>query len=170
MTRSRLGDERGFLERVFDLDELAAYGADWQVHQVNRTVTREAGTLRGLHLQLPPNAESKLVSCLHGRVFDVAVDLRVESPTFLEWFGCELSAANGRAMLIPEGCAHGIQTLEDDCEVLYLHSSGFAPDAEAGLDPRNDSIGIPWPLPISNISKRDAAERTDSRFFEGVKW
>lgn len=170
LTRSKLGDDRGFLERLFDMEEFTHGSADLQVQQVNRTVTRSAGTVRGLHLQLPPNSETKLISCLHGRVFDVAVDLRGDSPTFLKWFGCELSESNGRALLIPDGCAHGIQTLENNCQVLYLHSAPYSPDSEAGLDPRNPTVGITWPRPVSSISERDAGELTDPEFFKGVNW
>ena len=170
LTRSRHGDHRGYLERLYDAEELAELTGDLQVQQVNRTVTKTAGTVRGLHLQLPPHSESKLVSCLQGSAFDVAVDLRGDSPTFLQWFGCKLSDSNGRALLIPEGCAHGIQTLADDCQVLYLHTAPYSPQSEAGLDPRNAAVGITWPRSISSISDRDASEQTDPAFFKGVHW
>jgi dTDP-4-dehydrorhamnose 3,5-epimerase len=170
LTRSRRGDERGYLERLFDAHEIAPLLDGGLVNQVNRTVTRSAGTVRGLHLQLPPHADMKLVSCLQGSVFDVAVDLRCASPTFLKWYGCELSESNGRALFIPEGCAHGIQTLENDCQVLYLHTSAYSPESEAGLNPRIPAVGIAWPLPISSISERDSAEQTQPEFFKGVNW
>ena len=170
VTRSRFTDDRGYLERLFDRDSLASLLNDRQIQQVNRTYTAKSGTVRGLHLQLPPKAEWKIVSCLRGAVFDVAVDLRRESATFLEWFGCELSFENARALMIPPGCAHGIQTLEADCEVFYMHTEAYAPDLEAGLNPENPTVGIQWPLPITSISERDLSEQTQPEFFMGVAW
>ena len=129
--RMRLGDARGFLARVFCADELARVGWQKPIAQLNHSYTAARGTVRGMHYQRPPHAEMKLVSCLRGAVWDVAVDLRRESPTFLGWHAEELSADNGRALLIPEGFAHGFQTLSDDVELLYCHSAPHAPAAEA---------------------------------------
>ena len=170
LTRTRVGDDRGHLERLFDAHELSPFLAGEQVVQVNRTMTVHAGTVRGLHLQLPPHAETKIVSCLRGRVFDVAVDLRSTSPTYRQWFGCELSAQNGRALLIPRGCAHGVQTLDDESEVLYVHTAPYVAASEAGLNPLDEMLAIDWPMPVSNISRRDAAECRDAASFAGVEW
>ena len=149
-------DGRGFLERVFCTSELS----EWQkrpVVQINRTLTEEKGTLRGMHFQKPPFAECKYVSCLAGAVYDVAVDLRVGSTTFGKWFGLELKSEDHNALLIPEGFAHGFQALTDDVEMLYLHSAAYAPDAEGGLNALDPELGIDWPMPPSNQSTRDAS-------------
>lgn len=166
--RQRIGDARGFLSRIFCADELREAGFVLPVAQINHTLTETAGTVRGLHYQLPPHAEDKLVTCIRGRVFDVAVDLRAGSPTFLRWHAEELSADNGRALLIPQGCAHGFQALEDGCELLYLHSRAYAPDAEAGLSPLDPSLGIAWPLAVTTISARDAGHPVIQEDFTGV--
>ena len=154
--RQRLGDSRGFLSRLFCADELAAAGWTVPIAQINHTFTARSGTVRGLHYQRPPHVEAKLVSCLRGEVWDVAVDLRTGSPTFLRWHAERLSADNGCALLIPPGFAHGFQALSDDVELLYCHSAAFAPQAEAGLHPQDERLGITWPLPISELSARDA--------------
>jgi dTDP-4-dehydrorhamnose 3,5-epimerase len=170
LKRQRRGDERGFLERLFDHEELREVLGDLEVRQINRTVTRLPGTVRGMHLQLPPNAEVKLVTCLRGSVWDVAVDLRNGSPTFGKWVGAELSETNGEALLVPEGCAHGLQTLVADCEMLYVHTAPHAPESEAGINPRNPEVAIDWPMAVTSISDRDASERTVPDHFRGVHW
>ncbi len=157
LTRARRADERGFLERLFDDTQLQPVLAGRRIGQINRTNTRKAGTVRGLHLQLPPAAELKIVSCLRGSVFDVAVDLRPESPTFGTWFGCELTSDNGCALVIPEGCAHGVQALEDDCDLLYVHTAPYLPGAESGLDPLDPNVGIAWPMEPTGLSARDVS-------------
>ena len=151
------GDARGSLTRLFCSDELAAAGWHGPVAQVNHTVTVARGTVRGLHFQHPPHAETKLVSCLRGEVWDVAVDLRAGSPTLLRWFAERLSADNHRALLIPPGFAHGFQTLTDNVEMLYLHSAAYAPDAEDGLNPLDPRLAIAWPQPPLHLSPRDTA-------------
>lgn len=169
-TRCRVEDERGWFERLFDLNEMSRALNVSKVHQVNRAVTEEAGTVRGLHFQLPPNAETKIVTCLRGRVFDVAVDLRPSSPTYLHWFGYELDPENFSALVIPKGCAHGIQALVDASEVLYIHTAPYDPSSEAGLSPLDPVIGINWPLPVSNMSARDSTEARRPQVYEGVQW
>jgi len=156
VTRLRREDERGFFSRFFCAEELASAGFSLPVAQMNHTFTRHRGTVRGLHFQHPPHAEDKFVSCLRGEVFDVAVDLRRSSPTFLEWHGEVLSAANGRSMLIPQGFAHGFQALQDDCELLYLHSRPYSAAAEGGLRATDPGLNVAWPLPQSTLSERDA--------------
>lgn len=167
--RQRQGDARGFLSRLFCAEELTAAGWSGPVAQINHTGTTRAGTVRGLHYQQPPHAEVKLVSCVRGRVWDVAVDLRAGSPTFLQWHGEELSADNGCALLIPQGFAHGFQTLCDGVELLYCHSEFHAPQAEAGLHPRDPRLAIAWPLPVQGLSPRDAARTWLDETFEGVE-
>lgn len=166
--RQRLGDVRGSLTRLFCADELVAAGWHGPIAQINLTHTVAAGTVRGMHAQHPPHAEIKLVSCLRGEVFDVAVDLRRSSPTFLHWHGEILSAANQRALLIPRGFAHGFQALTADVELLYCHSDAHAPGAEFGLHPQDARLAIGWPLPVSGLSARDAAHAPIDDQFEGL--
>lgn len=155
--RQRLGDERGFLSRLFCAEELAAAGWHKPIAQINHTWTRIKGTVRGMHFQRPPHAEMKLVSCVRGAVWDVALDLRAGSPTFLQWHAVELSADNARALLIPEGFAHGFQALSEDCELLYLHSAPYAAQAEGGISATDPALAIEWPLPLALQSERDRA-------------
>lgn len=156
LRRDRISDARGYLERMFCIEELLIHGWHGAVAQANRTLTANAGTVRGLHYQCGIHAETKLVTCLAGRVFDVAVDLRDGTETFGRYISCTLDADAGNALLIPEGCAHGFQTLTDDCEMLYFHSRPYAPDHEAGINARDNDIGIDWPLQFSDRSPRDA--------------
>jgi len=154
--RQRLGDNRGFMSRLFCAVELAEAGWKKHIAQINHTYTSRRGTVRGMHFQHPPHAEMKLVNCIQGRVWDVAVDLRADSATFLHWHGEELSAENNRALLIPEGFAHGFQALTGDVELLYCHSAAYHVEAEAGLNPRDPELAINWPLNITELSERDA--------------
>lgn len=155
--RQRAEDERGWFSRFFCSEELDLFGVDGGIAQINQTLTRAAGTVRGFHFQRAPYAETKLVSCIRGEVFDVAVDLRPDSPTFMKWHGALLSADDGRALLIPAGFAHGFQTLVPDCELLYLHDIPYAPDAEGGVNPLDSQLAVDWPLPITLLSDRDRA-------------
>lgn len=166
--RTAIGDERGFLSRMFCAEELRAAGWVRPISQINHSLTKVAGTVRGMHFQYPPKAEAKLVSCVRGAVWDVAVDLRKDSPTFLRWHAEELSAANRRALLIPPGFAHGFQSLEPDCELLYLHSEPYDPALEGTLNPRDPALGIAWPLEIAVISDKDAQRPMISYDFQGV--
>jgi dTDP-4-dehydrorhamnose 3,5-epimerase len=167
--RHPLGDSRGFLARVFCAGELKAAGWRLPIAQINHTYTARRGTVRGLHFQRPPHAEVKLVSCLRGEVWDVAVDLRVDSPTFLQWHAERLSATNGRALLIPEGFAHGFQAVSDDVELLYCHSAAYVAEAEAGLHPLDPRLDIRWPLAVAQLSPRDAGHPFIKPGFEGVR-
>ena len=153
--RQPIGDDRGFLCRLFCSEELASVGWQKPIAQINHTLTAKQGTIRGLHFQIAPHPEKKLVSCLKGRVWDVAIDLRDDSPTRYHWHAEELSADNHKAMLIPEGFAHGFQSLDDGCELLYCHSAHFHPESERGLRFDDPWLGIAWPLPLSEISDRD---------------
>ncbi len=167
ITRLPIGDARGFLERSFCAEDLKVAGWDEPIAQINRTYTAERGTLRGMHYQKPPHAEMKIVSCLRGSVLDVAVDLREGSPTFLQHFAIELGDDDS-SLLIPEGCAHGFQTLSKDVEMMYFHSSAYAPDFEDSVNPHDPKIGIKWPLPVSVISQRDKDKAFLDDGFKGI--
>ena len=134
---------------------MAENGLDAHVVQVNLSFNEERGTLRGMHYQRAPHEESKLVRCIRGSIFDVVVDLRKESPTYLKWFGTTLSADNRRALVVPKGFAHGYQTLEDHSEVLYLVSQYYEPGAGGGARYDDPLVGIEWPLAAANISEQD---------------
>jgi dTDP-4-dehydrorhamnose 3,5-epimerase len=166
--RQRLGDARGSLTRMFCADELRAAGWTKPIAQINHTVTAQAGTVRGLHCQHPPHAEDKLVSCIRGEVWDVAVDLRAGSPTFLHWQAELLSADNGVALLIPEGFAHGFQALTNNVEMLYCHSHQHVLQAELGVHALDPRLGITWPLPVIGLSERDASHALIGDDFAGV--
>jgi dTDP-4-dehydrorhamnose 3,5-epimerase len=140
-----LEDERGFFARTFSTEEFAARGLDSRVDQCSISYNARAGTLRGMHYQAAPHGEAKLVRCTRGTIYDVAVDLRPESPTYLHWAGAELSAGNRRALFVPEGCAHGFQTLLDGAEVLYQISTPYVPDAARGVRWDDPAFGIEWP-------------------------
>jgi dTDP-4-dehydrorhamnose 3,5-epimerase len=166
--RQRLDDARGFLSRLFCSEELGAAGWTKPIVQINHSCTFRRGTVRGLHFQWPPHAEMKLVSCIRGEVWDVAVDVRAGSETFLQWHAEHLSADNGRALLIPEGFAHGFQALTDDVELLYCHSAAYAAAAEAGLNATDPRLAITWPLPIAERSPRDAQHPMLNEQFAGL--
>lgn len=168
ITRKQMGDHRGFLSRIFCTDELRE--ASWMapIAQINHTYTQKKGTVRGLHFQYAPHQEMKLVSCLQGEIYDVAVDIRKDSPTFLQWFGVRLSAKNNQALLIPEGFAHGFQTLAEDVALLYCHSKPHASQAEGGLHPEDTSLNISWPLSITALSDRDNNHKLITSEFKGI--
>lgn len=152
-----LADERGFFARTFCAGEFAQHGLNSQVIQCNVSYNRTAGTLRGMHYQVAPQAETKVVHCTAGAIYDVLVDLRPDSPTYCAWEGVELSAANRLALYIPEGLAHGFLTLTDDAEVFYLMGAAYAPECARGVRHDDSAFGIRWPAPVQVISKRDGA-------------
>ena len=166
--RRRIDDERGFLSRMYCHDEFLAAGVTSTLAQINHTLTRRRGTVRGMHFQWPPHGEVKLVSCIRGEVFDVAVDVRKGSPTFLAWHGEVLSAVNERSLLIPEGFAHGFQTLVDDSELIYLHTARYEPAAEGALNALDPQLAIAWPLPVDEMSPRDRQAAMLSDAFDGI--
>lgn len=168
LQRQPIGDHRGYLERIFCADELRAIIATRTIVQINHTYTAKRGTVRGLHFQYPPQAEMKMVSCLKGEIFDVAVDVRHGCPSFLQHHGEILSAANRKTLVIPEGFAHGFQALTDDCEMLYLHTAAYAPMSEGALNATDPRLAIPWPLPITEQSPRDLAHSMLATDFTGV--
>jgi dTDP-4-dehydrorhamnose 3,5-epimerase len=160
-------DDRGAFSRVFCEDEL--YNIfKFNIKQINHSVTKDKGTVRGLHFQYEPDAEVKMVKCIRGKVLDIVVDIRKDSPTFLQHFAIELSAQNQKMIYIPKGFAHGFQSLEDDTELLYLHSSIYTPNNEGALNIRDTTLNIQLPLDIINLSKRDETHRFLDNDFEGI--
>jgi dTDP-4-dehydrorhamnose 3,5-epimerase len=153
----RREDHRGHFARVFCAEEFAAHGLKPDVAQSSLSYNRKRGTLRGLHFQYPPAAETKYVRCTRGAILDVIVDLRPESATYLQHLAVTLSAENGRGLYIPKRFAHGFLTLEDHSEVSYLISEAHAPGAEGGLGYDDPALGLVWPLPIAVIAERDRA-------------
>jgi dTDP-4-dehydrorhamnose 3,5-epimerase len=149
------GDDRGFFARSWCSREFAAHGLADRVVQANVSYNRRRGTLRGMHWQEGAAAETKLVRCTSGALYDVIVDLRRDSPTFRRWIGVELTARNRLMLYVPEGFAHGFQTLEDDTEAFYQVSQYYTPGAERGLRHDDPAIGIAWPMPVAVISEKD---------------
>lgn len=150
-------DERGWFARALCQRELAENGVDFQVRQANRSFNQKAGTLRGFHFQFPPHAETKLLICVQGSLVDVVVDLRPESPTFLQHVSVELRSDLHLGVLIPQRCCHALQTLTDATEILYQMSTFYSPEAEFGLRWDDPQLGVSWPLEVSEISAKDAA-------------
>ena len=153
----RVADERGFFARAWCRREFVAHGVDDELVQVNLAFSHKRGTLRGLHFQAPPHAETKFVRCVRGAALVVAVDLRPDSPSYLKWTSLELSADNRLALLVPKGCAQGYQTLEGDTEMLYQMSAYYVPAAARGVRYDDPVFAIRWPLPPRALSPRDLA-------------
>jgi dTDP-4-dehydrorhamnose 3,5-epimerase len=156
LTQEPVQDTRGWFSRTYDRAELAQHGLEHEVVQASVSFNARRGTLRGLHLQRPPHEEAKLIRCLAGAVFDVAVDLRPGSPTHLSWVGVELSAERRNAIFIPKGLAHGFLTLADACELEYLISTPYTADASAGVRWDDPALAIEWPFEPVVLSERDA--------------
>lgn len=169
LERKPIGDHRGFLERMHCNQDLDGLLRSSTIVQINRTLTQQRGTVRGMHFQQAPHCEKKIISCLRGEIFDVAVDLRPESDTYLQWHGVTLSESNHRTFFIPEGFAHGFQTLTDDCELLYLHTAFYHADSEAGIDAMDPTLAIKWPLEISQRSDRDNHLPKLDNSFNGIQ-
>jgi len=168
ITLNPRGDNRGSFSRLYCAQELLSAGVDKSIVQINHSSTRLKGSIRGLHFQQAPAAETKIIRCLRGAVWDVAVDLRAGSPTFCRWQAFELRADHPQMIIIPEGFAHGFQTLTNDAELLYLHTAFYTPEKEGGfscLDPR---LSIQWPLPMTEQSVRDAALPNMPATFSGL--
>ncbi len=140
-----------------------------KIAQINHTYTNIAGTIRGMHYQNYPYCEVKMISCIRGAIWDVAVDIRKESPTYLKWYAEEISAKNGRALLLPEGVAHGYQALTDNVELIYFHSKPYMPGYEAGMHPMDPKLSIQWPLKNNSISTKDMGHAFINNNFEGIK-
>jgi dTDP-4-dehydrorhamnose 3,5-epimerase len=169
LQRKLISDDRGQFGRLFCTDDLKPFGWAKPVVQSNISITEGAGTVRGLHFQRPPHCEMKLVTCVEGSVYDVAVDIREKSKTFLQWFGTELSADNQKAMLIPEGFAHGFQCLSQRATLIYFHSAAFHAEAADGLHPGDPKLEIKWPQDIARLSEKDSSYAMITDTFKGVK-
>ncbi|MEL7040216.1 MAG: dTDP-4-dehydrorhamnose 3,5-epimerase [Pseudomonadota bacterium] len=163
----RRGDERGFFARTFCVEEFAAAGLPVQFVQQNMSFSAQQGTLRGMHWQKAPHGEDKLIRCLSGAIFDVILDLRPTSPSFLKWQGFVLNDTNKHQVLVPKGFAHGFQTLTPDVEVSYLVSHPYTPEAEAGMRWDDPAFAIEWPLDPTEVSEKDA-NWPDAKNFESL--
>lgn len=161
-------DDRGWFSRTFCKEEFKKINhyAEWV--QMNHSFTNHKGTIRGMHYQNQPHTEIKLVRCIAGAVYDVIIDLRKNSSTFLKWFGIELSAQNGKMIYVPQGFAHGFQTLTDNVELIYQHSSFYVPNVEGGIKYDDPTIKIDWPLELTNISERDKQHNLLTENFIGI--
>ena len=168
VTLTPFGDSRGWFARTYCKNEFAAIGHTKEWVQLNHSFTNVKGSIRGMHYQLPPFKEIKMVRCIVGVVFDVIIDLREGSPTFLQWFGTELSAANKKMLYIPEGFAHGFQTLAEDCELIYHHSEFYTQSYEAGIRYDDALININWPLAVTEMSDRDKSFSFITPDFKGI--
>ena len=162
-------DERGLFARTFCQKEFAKIGFHKQIVQINHSVTRQKGAIRGMHYQRPPACETKIIRCVQGKVFDVMVDLRAGSPTFMHWHSVELSKDNMRMVYIPEGFAHGFQALTDNAELIYHHSAFYSPENERGLRYDDPALAIRWPLPVSVISSKDQSSPLIDCNFKGIE-
>ncbi len=161
-------DERGWFARTYCKNEFAAIGHTQEWVQMNHSFTNDKGTVRGMHYQLPPFSEIKLVRCITGAIYDVIIDLRKGSATFLQWIGVELSAANKKMLYIPEGFAHGFQTLQDNTQLIYHHSQFYTPGVEAGIKYDDPAINIKWPEPVTILSTRDNEHPFLDKEFKGL--
>jgi|SRR5690606_10649594 len=162
------GDARGEFTRLYCDQRMQDAGVSKPVVQINHSFTRQKGAIRGLHFQWPPSAETKIIRCLRGAVWDVAVDLRAGSPTFLAWRACELTESNRRFVVIPEGFAHGFQALSDDAELIYLHTAPYTPEHEGGFHCFDERLAIAWPLPVTQQSPRDQGLPRIPEDFSGI--
>ncbi len=165
---SPVSDSRGWFARTYCKNEFAQIGHTKEWVQINHSFTAAPGSIRGMHYQLPPFTEIKMLRCIAGAVYDVIVDIRKDSPTFLRWFGTELSSANKKMLYIPAGFAHGFQTLRADSELIYHHSELYTPGAEAGLRYNDPALGIQWPLPTTELSERDKQHPLLNANFTGI--
>ena len=169
MTPNNHTDERGSFSRVFCRKEMSEI-FDESFAQVNHSITLRKGTVRGMHFQYPPNAEVKMVKCIKGSVFDVIVDIRKGSPTFLQWHGEVLSAENMKMLYIPKGFAHGFQTLEENSELFYFHSEFYTPGSEGSINVKEPRLNIQWPLKMTNISAKDEKAEYIDNSFQGITY
>jgi dTDP-4-dehydrorhamnose 3,5-epimerase len=169
ITPDLIEDERGFFSRVFCRREFEANGLNPNLVQCNISFNKQKGTLRGMHYQLPPHAETKLVRCTAGAIYDVIIDIRPGSPVFRQWFATELTSTNRHILYVPEGFAHGFQTLADNTEVYYQHSAFFSPGHQRGLRFDDPAFKIAWPLAVSAISDRDGNHALIDEHFAGMR-
>lgn len=167
--RTAMEDHRGFLSRLYCAEEFANAGIEKSIVQINHTLTEEKGSVRGLHFQHPPHTEMKFVSCVKGEIWDIAVDLRKNSSTFLQWHAEILTAKNRKSLLIPEGFAHGFQTLTNDCEIIYLHTSAYCGESEGALNIEDPVLKISWPQAITDVSQRDRSHPFIPDNYQGIE-
>ena len=164
-----LEDERGFFKRMFCEEELKPYVNGKSIVNVNLSMTKTKGTIRGIHFQHPPKAELKIIQCLQGNIWDVFVDVRKNSSTFLRWGAVELNPVMNNMLILPEGVAHGFQSLDDDCKILYMHTAHYDKSLEDGIRYSDPVLNIPWPLPVTSCSERDANHIfIDKETFKGI--
>ena len=168
ISKSKIHDDRGFFSKIYSKEFLLNIGFGDNILQINHTYTKYKGTIRGLHYQMQPFSESKIITCLKGEIFDVIVDLRIKSPTYLKWQSIILSEQNNDSILIPKGFAHGFQTLCNDCELLYLHDMPYRFDFENGIKFDDSTININWPIKITNLSERDKKLPNIKSNFKGI--
>jgi dTDP-4-dehydrorhamnose 3,5-epimerase len=161
-------DSRGFLNRLFCTNDFKEIGFNKSIIQMNHTLTKREGVVRGLHYQNIPHTEAKIVSCVSGEIFDVVVDIRKNSPTFLKWHSEILSSENNISIYIPEGFAHGFQSLSDNCNLIYMHSNFYSSNSEAALNALDPKLAISWPLVITEMSERDQEHPMISSRFKGI--
>ncbi len=162
-------DNRGFFERLFCKKELEQIACNKEIVQINHSLTKRRGAVRGMHFQYPPYAEIKMVKCITGKVFDVIIDIRKKSPDFLQWHGEIISAENMKIVYIPEGFAHGFQTLEENCELLYFHTGFYNKDYEGAIRYNDPLVGINWKLEITEMSERDRNHPLLDNNFRGIE-
>ena len=148
-------DERGYFTRVFCIEEFSKIGLNFEIVQINRSLNKKKGTIRGMHFQKSPKAEDKIVQCIKGAIYDVAIDLREDSPTYGQWVAEELTEGNKRMLLIPKGFAHGFQTLTDNCEILYFMSEFYSPEYAGGVRWNDPFFNIKWPIKNPFLLERD---------------
>jgi dTDP-4-dehydrorhamnose 3,5-epimerase len=164
----KIDDDRGFFARTYCKNQFRSISFEKEFVQFNHSFNSKRGTVRGMHFQSPPFAETKLIRCIQGSVLDVVVDLRIKSPTFLKYFEVELDSRDFKSVLIPEGFAHGFQTLEDNSALIYHHTEFYIPGADSGLRHDDPKLGIKWPLPIAKISEKDQSYGFVSDNFQGI--
>ncbi len=161
-------DNRGSLARVFCNDFFSQLGWNKPIAQINYTSTKNKGTVKGMHYQIPPLSELKIVRCIKGKIFDVVVDLRKESKTFMKWHSEILTEDNGKCTMVLEGFAHGYQSLSDNCDIIYCHSAPYSKDHERAINPLDKLLGINWPIEISLISQKDKNIKMIDENFIGI--
>ncbi len=162
-------DQRGFFARTFCKEEFKKIGFEKEFVQFNHSFNLSKGTVRGMHYQLSPFCETKLIRCIQGSIYDVVVDIRIGSSTYLQHFGIELSSKRMTSLLIPEGFAHGFQVLEDNSALIYHHTQFYNSVADSGIKHDDNTLGIEWPLPVVNVSKKDTLYPTIDKNFKGIK-
>ena len=166
--RKVVADNRGYFYRLFSKSDFEGIGLKKPLFHINFSHTNKIHSIRGLHFQNPPHTETKIVTCVKGEVFDVAVDLRKNSPTFLKWFGVNLSETNHLSLFIPDGFAHGFQVLQNDSELIYLHTEEYVKESESGLHVLDPMLGIRWPFEPKNLSDRDKGFAFLNNNFKGI--